>query len=134
MKFLRRQSAVSRLLSALQSVVLIAAVALGSHAHSNVGGHHHHAVGQVDAMIAPMFHGDIYEATSAIDARGRGTLKQNHADCMDFHCHGGLAIVATDCQVMAITQQGVQFPCRSEVTNRRGSFSLDRPPKAVVLA
>jgi hypothetical protein len=144
----------ARLLAAVASLALVLASLLGSAAHacetSHHGQHrhqshaeqhaHHHAAAAnahpghgTDSVVAA--HGKPNATTSALDHPEPGGPDRQHSCCMDFICHGCIAIVAGDNGAQLVTWQEARIlPWDGQALASVSPARLDRPPKALVSA
>ena len=121
-------------------MTLVLASVIGAHGHAfahspgSAHGHNHtgllEAVSQLDQTLQ-MAPGDDL---ATVDSDHQNTNDKGHAGCTDFVCHGGLAVLASGCVGLTFELRVENLPWTSQVTCRRGVFSLDRPPKIFVLA
>jgi hypothetical protein len=145
----------ARLLAAVASLALVLASLLGSAAHacetshhgqhrhqSHAGGqhaHHHgaatnaHSDHGTDSVVAT--HGKPDATASALDHPEPGGPDRQHACCMDFICHGCIAIIAGDSGAQLVTWQEARIlPWDGQALASVSPARLDRPPKALVSA
>jgi hypothetical protein len=145
-----RQHAIARLVAATLSLALMFASIVGTAAHARHHAHHHHQQGSAAHAHAYVHgdhdHGDSDGSAVAADepesvgASAGGTVPKpepasEHRDCMDFACHGGIAILAvgTGWQV-AWWPQAPAVVWRSDFVASVSPARLDRPPKSFASA
>ncbi len=136
-----------RLISVAIGLVMIVAQTSGAQAHAK--GHHHHSRGAGSAV--QHFHPEPPSAESApahdeasAAVSGAGQLDEDtspgepgspgsHADCGDFMCHGGHAIVgATDFLLPRLQSATPIRPFWH--ASATPSLSLERPPRTSLFA
>jgi hypothetical protein len=144
----------ARLLAAVASLALVLASLLGSAAHacetSHHGQHrhqshveqhtHHHGVAAnahsdhaTDAVVAA--HDKPSATAAASDLPGSNGPDRSHTCCMDFICHGCIAIIAGDTGSQFVTWQEARvLPWDAQALASISPSRLDRPPKALVSA
>ena len=139
MNSFRRHHIMQRLFAATVSMVLALASVIGAHGHAfahNPGsahGHHHPGMLEHISQVAQTIQTASDDLTT-VDGDHQNTNDNSHTGCTDFICHGGLAILASGCTALTFELRVENLSWISQVTSRRGVFSLDRPPKSFVLA
>jgi len=145
----------ARLLAAVASLALVLASLLGSAAHacetSHHGQHRHQShAGQQHAHhhgAAAKGHSDhgtdrvvaapdkASGAASALDHPEPGGSDRSHTCCMDFICHGCIAVIAGDAGAQLVTWHEARvLPWDGQALASVSPARLDRPPKALVSA
>src|SRR5262245_52602639 len=91
-----RQRCAARLVSAVAAFALVLAHLIGAYAHA---AGHAHAHAQMHAGTAHHHHAEPMVDTGeagVVDDAGKGCNDTvNHAQCCDFMCHGGVAILVS---------------------------------------
>ena len=146
-----RRHWIRRLLAATVSLVLAVASTLGVAAHARDHAHHHDGAAS-QAVHQLTHHGDHAaqhageEAVAAAEEDGRAFAagaagpeapkpKALYHDCMDFVCHGGIAILASvDSWQAPWWPQGRLVAWQSDHVVCVSPARLDRPPKAFASA
>jgi hypothetical protein len=143
----------ARLLAAVASFALAVASLLGSAAHAcesghhgqhrhqaqvgNQGAHHHeaakaHSEGSSDAVARP--HGTASVAAVSSQSEPSGSDRK-HTCCMDFICHGCIAIIAGEtASHVAPRNEARVLPWDARALASMNPARLDRPPKSLVSA
>jgi hypothetical protein len=138
------QSWTARLVAITVSLALVAASVFGAGSHARGHSHHagdpSHASAAPDAAVTAHHHHATASSTNHRSASGIGTpdlpeSTHHHPECMDFVCHGGIAVL-----VAALPWTAAVWPRRAVApwdTRALASVSparLDRPPKPLVSA
>jgi hypothetical protein len=115
----------------------------GQHRHQSHAGqqhaHHHEAAAKTHSdhgtdrvAAAP---DKASGAASALDHPEPGGSDRSHTCCMDFICHGGIAIIAGDTGAQFVTWHEARvLPWDGQALASVSPARLDRPPKALVSA
>lgn len=134
-----RQPRIARLIAAALSFAVVFASIVGAAAHAGEHGHHrhhhhdhHHGTGTIspDADHAA-HHAPV--AGSHIDFQSIADDEPQHAGCLDFTCHGGVAVLgATTPWDVGFWPEAAIFPWRTQALDAVSPARLDRPPKSLV--
>jgi|SoiMethySBSTD1v2_1073268.scaffolds.fasta_scaffold85098_3 hypothetical protein len=132
-----RQLRMSRMIAAALSLAVLVASVVGAAAHAREHGHHghHHGAGSISsdadrgALYAPV--AEYIELLVIVDDEPQPITQ--HAGCLDFICHGGVAVPTTPWNVGSWPQAAV-FPWRARSLVSMSPARLDRPPKSRVSA
>ena len=133
-----RHGPFARLVAAVLSLCLVTASVAGAAAHAGDCAHHHGAQVAIDAEHAA--HAlDHTASTDAVSPAGGGGEPQEsqgrHVACMDFLCHGGVAVLAAGSAWTAEDWPTARtVPWASLPLVAISPSTLDRPPKALVSA
>jgi hypothetical protein len=122
-----------RLITAMMTLALVYASAIGGYAHALAHCHHGqgHALEQRDADASASIASGMEHTGETQKALGAGPA--DHTNCCDSICHGGFAIVG---QGITVFFQLVSEPPVALMRSAGGTGpqSLDRPPIPLVLA
>jgi hypothetical protein len=132
-----RQLRMSRMIAAALSLAVLVASVVGAAAHAREHGRHghHHGAGSIStdadrgALYAPV--AEYIELLVIGDDEPQPITQ--HAGCLDFICHGGVAVPTTPWNVGSWPQAAV-FPWGGRSLVSVSPARLDRPPKSRVSA
>ena len=129
-----RHAWITRLVAATVSIAFALSSFIGATAHAGSYHHsaaaHHHVVAAADH-----FHSNTAPSISPIGAVDPAEPAHKHSGCMDFICHGGLAVLAaaTSWQLTDWSPKPV-FRLTTVAVALASPSRLDRPPKPLVSA
>jgi hypothetical protein len=137
-----RKAWTGRLIAATLALALFVASFVGAiaHASGHLHGHeHHHGTiaapdGSHDADNRSA-HSENHQRVAGVGAINVPGPAHQHSGCVDFACHGGLAVLATvsSWRVAAWPKTAV-FPWNTRALASVSPTKLDRPPKFLASA
>ena len=131
---LERRAGLRRFLAAALSLVLIVASVIGVRSHAGHNEHHLSGGSSIDFPLAHAAGGLAEDQVLVADAELGGAAGHDHSTCTDMVCHGGFAILAVASGVASFDRQAVCWLWSDQTACRASTLTLDRPPKALVLA